>query len=149
MRRRQFIKSAGVLAIVPSIARGQFATFQDLAYLAGPLSSVADGVPRDDMESYADLAAVGGLNGGSGWNGAYVDRVGNIGIHTNDNMESYTDSAAVNGLNAGVDWNGAYVDRNGDLGIQANDNMETYTDSASVNGLNDGSAGWNGAYVDR
>lgn len=29
---------------------------------------------NDDMESYTDLAAVNGLNGGSGFSGAYVDR---------------------------------------------------------------------------
>lgn len=65
----------------------------------------------DDMESYTDLVAVNGLNGGTGWLAAYADRAGNVGLQAVDDMESYTDLAAVNGLNGGIGWAAAYVDR--------------------------------------
>lgn len=71
----------------------------------------------DDMESYTELVALNGLDGGSGtrlvygFTGPYVDRANHFGLKALDDMESYTVSAAVNGLNGGSGFNGPYVDR--------------------------------------
>jgi len=115
------------------------------------LSSSASGpsFPYDSFESYSDAAVVNALNGGSHWNGAYVDRFSPTGIYDLDLLESYSDAAAVDGLNgADLGFNGAYVGRDGLFGIKANDDCESYTDGASLNALNGGSD-WGGAYVDR
>lgn len=99
------------LFFVTLSGRAQFASFQDLPYLAGRVSAAALGNAYDDLETYTDLAALNGLNGGSAWPSGYVDRVGDIAIRASDDLESYTDSAALNSLNGGNGWNGAYVDR--------------------------------------
>lgn len=65
----------------------------------------------DDMESYSDGAALNGLNGGTGFAAAYVDRNGLFGVQAYDSMESYSDGAAVAGLNGGNGFSAAYVDR--------------------------------------
>jgi hypothetical protein len=70
--------------------------------------------PNDDFESYTNGAQVNALNGGTHWNGAFVDRFAPTGIYEQDDFESYTDAAAVDGLNGGnLGWNGAYVYRAG------------------------------------
>jgi len=104
-------------------------------------------LPFDNAESYTDGAALNGLNGGSGFAGAYVDRAAITGIQQYDDVESYTDGAALDGLN-GAGWPGAYVDRVNFTGVKALDTFESYSDGASLNGLNGGS-GWGGAFVDR
>ncbi len=106
--------------------------------------------PNDDFESYTANVAVNALNGGTHWNGAYVDRFAPTGIYDQDDFESYSDSAAVDGLNgANIGFNvGAYVARDGLFGVKASDDFESYSDSASVNALNGGSD-WGGAFVDR
>ena len=104
--------------------------------------------PNDSFESYTNNVTVNALDGGSHWNGAYVDRFAPTGIYDLDYLESYSDAAAVNGLN-GADLgfnNGAYVDRDGLFGIKANDDLESYSDGVSVNALNGGSD-WGGAFV--
>lgn len=114
-----------------------------------PASSAAVAfLPTDDFESYTDAASVNGLNGGSGFSAAYVDRAGLTGDQATDDMENYTDAASVNGLNGGTGFSGAYVDRDGLFGVQASDDMESYTDAAALNGLN-GGTGWTGPFVDR
>jgi hypothetical protein len=70
----------------------------------------------DDVETYADAAALNGLNNsGGGWSGSYADRVGLVGLHASDDLESYADTTALNGLNGGTSWigawSGAFVDR--------------------------------------
>lgn len=109
MKRRFFLRLVALCAL-PALASGQFATFQDRAFLAGPPVTATDAAPRDDMESYSDLADVNGLNGGTGWGGAYVSRGGDISVHQLDTMDTY-DSENLNGLNGGSGWAGAYVDR--------------------------------------
>jgi len=107
MKRRSFI---AWLCCLPAMVQAQFATFHDRAFLAGrPIAAAT--LPQDDMESYTDLADLNALNGGTGWDGAYVARGGDIALRGVDDMETYTDSASLNGLNGGAGWNGAYVDR--------------------------------------
>lgn len=124
----------------------------DLAFLG---SLVAPEQIYDDMESYADAAAVNGLNGGTGFGlAAYVDRSGPFGLQAVDNIESYSDAAALNALNGGNGFAGAYVDRFQAFGLVAGDDMESYSDTAALNGLNggvsyNGFAGFTAAYVDR
>jgi hypothetical protein len=76
------------------------------------LRNVGSGTPvtlsEDDMESYSDAADLNGLNGGTGWAGAYVS---NSYPYPQDDIESYSDTADLNGLNGGSDWAGAYVSR--------------------------------------
>jgi len=103
--------------------------------------------PNDDFEGYTNGAALNGLNGGSGFTGAYVDSPGLTGIQQSDDFESYTDGAALNGLNGGG-WPAAYVDRVGLYTAGSSEDFESYTDGASLNGLNGGS-GWTGPFVDR
>lgn len=69
----------------------------------------APGHPFDDMESYANLAPVEGLNGGVSWPSGYVDRANILGFQAFDDMESYTDSAALNGLNGGNGFSAGYT----------------------------------------
>lgn len=79
-----------------------------------PASTAAstDGPPwRDTFESYTDGVDASGLNGGTGWNGGYVDRPGALGIQNQDAMETYTDGANLDALNGGAGWGGPYVDR--------------------------------------
>lgn len=65
----------------------------------------------DSFESYSDGVVVNGLNGGDGWDGAYVDRGGDLGIQGYDDFESYSDASPVNGLNGGSGFSGPFIDR--------------------------------------
>ena len=80
------------------------------AVIAAPLTD-----SFDDMESYTVASDVNGLNGGTGWLGAYSDNFPGIGLGEVDDMESYTIAAALDGLNGGTAyhqfWGGPYVDR--------------------------------------
>lgn len=65
---------------------------RDVAFL-GSLNAAPAGPPFDDMESYTDLAALNGLNGGTGWSGPYVDR--QLYFDPNDEATSWADHAVV------------------------------------------------------
>lgn len=67
------------------------------------------GAPNDNFESYTDGVSANGLNGGVGWNGAYIDASGPLGVQTSDTMESYTDGSSLSNLNSGIGWNGPYI----------------------------------------
>lgn len=121
-------------------------TLRDPAFLGR--SAAVSVNPFDDIESYSNLAALGGLNGGTNWAGAYVDRPSVTGVQSHDDVESYSSLAILNGLNGGNWTAGAYVDRTGFLGIQTTDDAESYADLVDLNALN-GGTGWAGAYVDR
>lgn len=106
------MKNAIALLLVFASLAGAQMVFWDVPYMGSLGVNPIDPVPiRDDMESYTDGAVVNGLNGGSGWDSAYVDRPGVFGIQSNDTMESYGNGVAVNGLNGGNGWSAAYVDR--------------------------------------
>jgi len=116
--------------------------------IPGPLARHASaGVTVfDTLETYSDGAILNGLNGGSGFIGAYVDNgPGIVGV---DDSESYSDGAALDGLNGGNGFTLAYADRVGLLGVKASDDMESYSDGAALDALNGGS-GWSGAFADR
>lgn len=126
----------------------------DLAFLGKP-----SGLTRDNMESYANLAAVTGLNGGRKWAGAYSDLSNFMGLQAHDNMEQYADTSPLDGLELGNGWahldpsEQAYSDNWNFTGELARDNMESYSNGADVNGLNGGTtrddlSSWT-AYVDR
>lgn len=86
-----------------------FGSFLDPAFVAlisGVEGSASDLL--DDMESYTNAADLGGLNGGTGWNAAYVSRAFDSPL---DDMESYANAADLNGLNGGSNWDGPYVSR--------------------------------------
>lgn len=65
----------------------------------------------DDMESYTNGELANGLNGGTFWGNAVVDRSSAFGVQASDDMESNTDGALVNGLSSGTGWSAVYVDR--------------------------------------
>jgi hypothetical protein len=113
MKRRKFISAVGKwlgLLFVTLSGRAQFATFQDRPFLAGNVSA-AQGATLDTFESYAPGAGLDGLNGGTNWPSAYVDRGADVSIRCIDSFKSYADSASLNALDGGSGWNGAYVDR--------------------------------------
>ena len=113
--------------LLTSAQLGAVITFEVTAYNTGgsgtPTTSAAtDAVIAapltdsfDDMESYTVAGDVNGLNGGTGWLGAYADNFPGIGLGEVDDMESYTIAAALDGLNGGTAyhqfWGGPYVDR--------------------------------------
>lgn len=76
----------------------------------------------DTMQSYANGAALNGLNGGTGWcrTAAYVDRTAYLGLQALDTMESYTNGANLVGLNGGTGWAGAYNADNVAITLAAN-----------------------------
>lgn len=82
-----------------------------MGFLINPFLFAA-GHPFDDMESYANLAPVDGLNGGVSWPSGYVDRANVLGFQAFDPMESYADSAPLNGLNGGDGFSAGYVNHN-------------------------------------
>lgn len=69
----------------------------------------AAGHPFDDMESYANLMPVNGLNGGVSWPSGYVDRANVLGFQAFDDIEAYANLAPLNGLDMGDGFSGAYV----------------------------------------
>jgi len=101
--------------------------------------------PWDDMESYAALIDVDGVDGGKGFDGPYVDRFYYLGIQNLDTCETYGTGVSVTGLN-GVPWpianpgtiTGEYVDRLGYLGMYYVDDIESYGTGVAVEGLNGG-----------
>lgn len=81
-------------------------SLKDLAFLAFESTT-----PHDDFESYTVGDALNGLNGGTGWTGAYAEGVGYSGVQSNDDFSSYNVNDALDGLNGGTGWTGAYVNR--------------------------------------
>lgn len=80
-------------------------TLKDLPFVAGTTGAAVT-LAEDDFDSYTDGVDLGGLNGGTGWNSAYVSRSVESAL---DNFDSYADTADLNGLNGGDNWNAAYV----------------------------------------
>lgn len=83
----------------------------ELANLNAYLTARYLGYPAttDTFESYTAAADLGGLNGGTGWDAAYVSRT-SLYI-TEDTFESYSAAANLDGLNAGTNWAAAYASR--------------------------------------
>lgn len=85
----------------------------DLAFLAVSASAgLAIGtLVTDNAQSYSDGAGVNGLNGGTGWAGAWSSRIGNLGIIATDDAQTYSDGVSVDGLSGGDGWAGNWVSR--------------------------------------
>jgi len=116
----------------------------DLAFLARTTSAVAQTL--DDFESYTPGQFLNGLNGGTGWDGAWVGRHGATGFLASDDFEAAA-LGSLSGQNTGIGWDGAWVTRTGANGLLAEDTFEAAT-LGGLNGQNTGT-GWGGAWVSR
>lgn len=79
----------------------------DPAFLA--TTTPASAQILDDFESAA-LGSLSGQNTGTGWNGAWVTRIGINGILAEDTFEAAA-LGGLNGQNTGAGWGGTWVSR--------------------------------------
>lgn len=115
-------------------------TLKDLPFLAGTTGAVVT-LAEDDFDAYSAGVDLNTLNGGTGWNAAYVARGEDY--PPTDEFDSYANGADLGGLNGGSSWAGAYVSRSVESAL---DNFDSYADTADLNGLNGGD-NWNAGYV--